>query len=52
VLYTLLANSLVVHTGETSCSINSVWAFLSEKARGLFFGVHSMSRITSLTSKR
>lgn len=40
VLCTLLANSLVVHTDETSWSINSVWAFLSEKARLLFFGVH------------
>jgi transposase len=40
VLCTLLANSLVVHADETSWSINSVWAFLSEKARVLFFGVH------------
>ncbi|MGH6628804.1 MAG: IS66 family transposase, partial [Burkholderiales bacterium] len=40
VLCTLLANSLVVHSDETSWSINSVWAFLSEKARLLFFGVH------------
>jgi transposase len=40
VLCTLLANSLVVHTDETSWSINSAWAFLSEKARLLFFGVH------------
>jgi transposase len=40
VLCTLLANSLVVHTDETSWSINSVWAFLSEKARVMFFGVH------------
>ena len=39
VLCTLLANSLVVHADETSWSINSVWAFLSEKARLLFFGV-------------
>jgi transposase len=39
VLCTLLANSLVVHADETSWSINSVWAFLSEKARVLFFGV-------------
>jgi hypothetical protein len=31
---------LVVHTDETSWSLNSVWAFLSEKARLLFFGVH------------
>src|SRR5947209_7153847 len=40
VLCTLLANSLVVHTDETSWSLNSVWAFLSEKARLLWFGVH------------
>jgi transposase len=39
VLCTLLANSLVVHADETSWSINSVWTFLSEKARLLFFGV-------------
>jgi len=29
-----------VHADETSWSLNSVWAFLSEKARLLFFGVH------------
>jgi len=40
VLCALLANALVVHTDETSWSINSVWVFLSEKARVLFFGVH------------
>src|SRR5471030_2274419 len=40
VLCTLLANSLVVHTDETSWRINSVWAFLSEKARVILFGVH------------
>jgi hypothetical protein len=39
VLCTLLANALVVHADETSWSLNSVWAFLSEKARVLFFGV-------------
>ena len=39
-LSTLLANSAVVHTDETSWSLNSVWAFLSEKVRVLFFGVH------------
>jgi hypothetical protein len=39
-LCTLLANSAVVHSDETSWSINSVWAFLSEKVRVLFFGVH------------
>ncbi len=30
----------MVHADETSWSINSVWAFLSEKARLLLFGVH------------
>jgi len=40
VLCTLLANSLVVHADETSWSIHSVWGFVSEKARVLFFGVH------------
>lgn len=39
-LCTLLANSAVVHADETSWSLNSVWAFLSEKVRLLFFGVH------------
>jgi transposase len=29
-----------VHADETGWSLNSVWAFLSEKARVLFFGVH------------
>ena len=40
VLCTLLANSLVVHADETSWSLKSVWAFLSEKARIVFFGVN------------
>ena len=40
VLCALLANALVVHTDETGWSLNSVWVFLSEKARVLFFGVH------------
>lgn len=39
-LCTLLAHSLVVHADETSWSINSVWTFVSEKVRLLFFGVH------------
>jgi transposase len=39
-LCTLLANSLAVHADETSWSLNSVWAFLSEKARVVLFGVH------------
>jgi hypothetical protein len=36
----LLANSSVVHADETSWSLNSVWAFVSENARVLLFGVH------------
>ena len=39
----LVANSLVVHADETGWSINSVWAFLSEKARLILFGVHKDS---------
>jgi transposase len=39
-LCTLLANSAVVHADETRWSLRSVWAFLSEKVRLLFFGVH------------
>jgi transposase len=39
-LCTLLAHSLVVHADETSWSLNSVWAFLSEKARVVLYGVH------------
>lgn len=38
-LCTLLAHSLVVHADETRWSLNSVWAFLSEKARVILFGV-------------
>ncbi len=40
VLCTLLAHSLVVHADETSWSLHSAWAFLSEKARLLVYGVH------------
>ena len=39
VLCSLLANSAVVHADETSWSLKSVWAFVSEKARILCFGV-------------
>lgn len=39
-LCTLLAHSAVVHADETSWSINSVWAFLSDKLTLLFYGVH------------
>lgn len=38
-LCTLLANSAVVHADETSWSIKSVWALLSEQARVLLYGV-------------
>ncbi len=37
-LCSLLAVSAVVHADETGWSINSVWAFLSEKVRVLVFG--------------
>jgi hypothetical protein len=35
----LLAHSAVVHADETSWSLKSVWAFLSEQARLVLFGV-------------
>jgi hypothetical protein len=38
-LCTLLAHAAVVHADETSGSLKSVWAFLSEQVRVLFFGV-------------
>src|SRR5207249_3213647 len=47
ILCMLLANSLVVHADETSWSLNSVWAFLSEKARLLLFGVHKDAQTLS-----
>jgi len=37
-LCSLLSVSAVVHADETSWSINSVWAFLSERVRVLVFG--------------
>ncbi len=37
---TLVANSAIVHADETSWSLKSVWAFLSEQARVLVFGVN------------
>ena len=36
----LLANSAVVHCDETGWSINSVWAFLTERLTVMFYGVH------------
>ncbi len=45
----LLAVSAVVHADETSWSLNSVWAFLSEKARVFVFGcrkdAHTLAQI-------
>jgi transposase len=40
VLCVLVANSAIVHADETSWSLKSVWAFLSEQARVLLFGVN------------
>ena len=39
-LCTLLAHAAVVQADETGWSLNSVWAFLSENARLVFFGVN------------
>lgn len=39
-LCSLLACEAIVHSDETSWSINSVWAFLSERLTVLFYGVH------------
>jgi hypothetical protein len=39
-LLKLLTNSIVVHADETSWSIKSVWAFLSEQSRVILFGVN------------
>jgi hypothetical protein len=39
-LCTLLANSAVVYSDETGWSINSVWAFLTDKITLMFYGVH------------
>ena len=36
----LLANSAVVYCDETGWSINSVWAFLTDKITVMFYGVH------------
>ncbi|HEX3600256.1 MAG TPA: transposase, partial [Lacipirellulaceae bacterium] len=40
ILCTLIAHSAIVHADETSWSLKSVWAFLSEQARVLLFGVN------------
>lgn len=39
-LCSLAANSMILHADETSWSIRSVWAFITEKARVLLHGVH------------
>ena len=39
-LLKLLTRSIVVHADETSWSIKSVWAFLSENSRVVLFGVN------------
>jgi hypothetical protein len=39
-LCSLVANSMILHADETSWSINSVWAFVTESARVLLHGVH------------
>ena len=39
-LCSLVANSMIVHADETSWSIHSVWAFVTEQARVLLHGVH------------
>lgn len=39
-LCSLVANSMILHADETSWSIHSVWALLTENARILLHGVH------------
>lgn len=39
-LCSLAASSMILHADETSWSIRSVWAFITEKARVLLHGVH------------
>ena len=39
-LCSLVANSMIVHADETSWSIHSVWAFVTEQARVLLHRVH------------
>jgi transposase len=48
----LLAVSAVVHADETSWSINSVWAFLSEKARVTVFGCHKDGQTLDVLLKK
>lgn len=39
-LCSMVANSMILHADETSWSIHSVWAFITESARVLLHGVH------------
>ena len=48
----LLAVSAVVHADETSWSINSVWTFLSEKARVTVFGCHKDGQTLDVLLKK
>ena len=48
----LLAVSAVVYTDETSWSINSVWAFLSEKARLTIFGCRKDGQTLAVLLKK
>jgi hypothetical protein len=48
----LLAVSAVVYADETSWSINSVWAFLSEKARLTVFGCHKDGQTLKVLLKK
>jgi hypothetical protein len=48
----LLAVSGVVYADETSWSINSVWAFLSEKARLTVFGCHKDGETLAVLLKK
>jgi transposase len=48
----LLAVSAVVYADETSWSINSVWAFLSEKARLTVFGCHKDGQTLDVLLKK
>jgi transposase len=41
-------NSIVVHADETSWSIKSVWAFLSENSRVVLFGVNKDAKTLAL----
>jgi hypothetical protein len=47
-LLKLLTNSIVVHADETSWSIKSVWAFLSENSRVVLFGVNKDAKTLAM----